>query len=285
MGKSSGVLLFAMSRFHSGACESCWFRCFVGAYRLVVLLAAVVSLVTLGACGPSRAANGATDALTPVVESSPEKASIPSPLASPVETATPETAPPQHTPVAVVTASTSTALPTFTRVPPKLTPTTRPTAVQSNFSLVSAGEPLRLRIPAIGVDAVIEPVGIAADGSMGLPKGYDTVAWYMLGPRPGEKGNAAIAGHLDSTTGPAVFWRLRQLQVGDKVYVYSTDNVEREFEVIAKETYPDGQAPIMRIFGPAEQRNLNLITCVGVFDRAAHNYSDRLVVYTQMTSP
>ena len=40
---------------------------------------------------------------------------------------------------------------------------------------------------------------------MGVPKGFDTVGWFGEGTKPGAPGNAVMAGHVDSKTGPAVF--------------------------------------------------------------------------------
>jgi hypothetical protein len=74
----------------------------------------------------------------------------------------------------------------------------------------AVGLPVRLRIPAIAVDAAVEHVGLTPDGAMDVPASYADVAWYTLGPKPGEPGNAAIAGHLDSPTARTAFWDLRK---------------------------------------------------------------------------
>ncbi len=186
----------------------------------------------------------------------------------PPPTATPE--PPTATPTA-----TRTLTPTFTvTTVPSLTPTPTPTP----------GLPVRLRIPAIGVDAFVEPVGLTEDQAMDVPSRWEDVAWFKLGYRPGMTGNAVIAGHLDTNTGaPAVFWDLNKLQPGDEVIVVGDDGVERVFVVEGAEVYPYDQAPVQRIFGPADRPQLNLITCNGAWDREVRNYSHRLVVYTVAT--
>src|SRR4051812_34701143 len=84
---------------------------------------------------------------------------------------------------------------------------------------VRAGQPVRVKIPIIGVDAAVEQVGKTPDGAMDVPHDYSETAWYNLGPRPGEPGNAVIDGHVDSTTGKAVFWDLRKLTRGDRIVV------------------------------------------------------------------
>jgi sortase (surface protein transpeptidase) len=107
------------------------------------------------------------------------------------------------------------------------------------------------------------------------------VAWYKLGPRPGETGNAVIDGHLDSAVGPAIFLYLRNLRIGDRIYVTDDGGVVRTFAVTEMDSYGLNDAPLERIFGPSSGHNLNLITCSGTWDAQAHIYNQRLVVYTQ----
>jgi hypothetical protein len=73
----------------------------------------------------------------------------------------------------------------------KTNPVTKAEFVQEKPS----GLPVRLKIPSIGVDARIKPVGLTADGAMDVPAGPADVAWFDLGPRPGEIGSAVVAGH------------------------------------------------------------------------------------------
>jgi sortase (surface protein transpeptidase) len=141
-----------------------------------------------------------------------------------------------------------------------------------------------LVIPRLRITAAVEHVGLADDGSMEAPKRYDTVGWYRLGSRPGERGSAVLAGHLDSKTGPAVFWRLGELRPGDVVLVRSNDGVERRFTVEAQETFRFDAAPVERIFAAADRPRLNLVTCSGVFDRRSQNYDLRLVVFATLAA-
>ncbi|RME43542.1 MAG: class F sortase [Chloroflexi bacterium] len=153
-----------------------------------------------------------------------------------------------------------------------MTPTPSPTP--------RPGLPVRLEIPAIGVDALIEHVGLTEDLAMDVPKKVEDVAWYELGYRPGERGNAVIAGHLDTAKGkPAVFWDLESLKPGDEIFVRSLDGVRRRFIVDYHTRYPYNDAPVQQIFGPSEVPQLVLITCKGTWDRVNRNYSHRVVVY------
>lgn len=142
--------------------------------------------------------------------------------------------------------------------------------------------PNRLRIPSLGIDAAIQWVGVDSEGRMGVPSNYTDVAWYEDGPAPGTRGNAVLAGHFDSTTGPAVFYHLGDLKPGDEIVTATADGQEYRFIVIDSEVYDTDEAPLERIFGPADRPYLNLITCDGVFDRSLRQYDQRLVVYSTL---
>ncbi len=141
---------------------------------------------------------------------------------------------------------------------------------------------MRLRIPAIGVSATVERVSVVEDGTRAVPKNEWNVGWYRGGYVPGTLGNAVMAGHLDWTNGPAVFWNLKRLKVGDTIYVTDSRKVERKFIVQRTVVYPFDQAPLDAIYGKSANANLNLITCAGKYDRALQNYDKRLVVYTTL---
>ncbi|MGN6607709.1 MAG: sortase domain-containing protein, partial [Jatrophihabitans sp.] len=89
----------------------------------------------------------------------------------------------------------------------------------SGSSVAGVGVPVRLRIPSIGVDATVMRLGRDASGAMQTPPEWQVPGWYADGPRPGQVGPAVIVGHVDSVGGPAVFFRLPELRIGDRVYV------------------------------------------------------------------
>lgn len=148
----------------------------------------------------------------------------------------------------------------------------------ANFNV---GIPVSLSIPAIGVNAPVIQVGVDANGNMDSPKTATDTAWYAPGARPGQPGNAAIAGHIDfAGVGPAVFWDLQLLGVGSEIFVADDQGKQRRFVVTGIESYVADQAPLERIFGPASTANLNLISCLGNFDPVTRSYDRRIVVYT-----
>ncbi|MCX6046020.1 MAG: class F sortase [Chloroflexi bacterium] len=142
--------------------------------------------------------------------------------------------------------------------------------------------PVRLIIPSLKIDTTIESVGKAEDGEAGVPQSPKNVAWYNVGPKPGETGNAVISGHLDDKVGPAIFWRLRELKVADTITVVDKAGKQRNFKVLEVATYPYAKAPLNKIFGFDLEHDLNLITCTGRWNNSTHTYSQRLVVYTRL---
>lgn len=142
------------------------------------------------------------------------------------------------------------------------------------------GAPARIMIPSIAVDAAVEKVALAADGSMDVPKRSRNAAWYSLGPRPGETGSATITGHVDSAYGgPAVFTDLREVKPGDAISVQDDTGAVTRFTVRKTRRY-DASADATDVFTSNDGgAHLNLITCVGAWDNRAKQYAERLVVF------
>lgn len=146
------------------------------------------------------------------------------------------------------------------------------------------GAPTRIRIPAIGVDAPLTRLARAPDGTMQAPPQWDVPGWYASGPRPGEIGPAVIAGHIDSTSGPAVFFRLRDLAVGAAVYVSTDDGRVLRFVVDERQTFLKARFPTRLVYGPQPVPVLRLVTCTGAFDASAGSYLSNLVVSAHLTT-
>lgn len=141
-----------------------------------------------------------------------------------------------------------------------------------------------MQIPVIGVDAGLDPLGLSSDGTLEVPA-YDRAGWYEGGAKPGDRGPAVIAAHVDSTTGPAVFYRLRRLVAGDVLAVHYDDGSRVDFVVTGSERYPKSQFPGEAVYGATDVAALRLITCAGAFDRAARSYRENLVVWAVASSP
>ncbi|WP_033540990.1 class F sortase [Planococcus sp. CAU13] len=144
--------------------------------------------------------------------------------------------------------------------------------------------PARIAIPSIGVDAVIEATGVLDNGEMGVPEDINQVGWFEPGFKVGAKGHAVLAGHVDSLTGPAIFYHLAKVEPGETVIVTDKDGREMVFKINDKTSYPTDEAPIADIFGASEGRMINLITCTGTFNRDTGSHEERLVVTAELVS-
>ncbi len=146
--------------------------------------------------------------------------------------------------------------------------------------------PVRLEIPTIGVNSIVEPVGVLSSGDLETPSAHPwvDVGWYASGPGPGEHGSAVIDGHLDRPGGyPAVFWYLRNIHVGDAVIVVTAQGETKHFRVTSIAFYPPQAAPLQEIFGNDSGTYLNLITCAGDWIPSQHQTTLRQVVYTVLS--
>lgn len=138
--------------------------------------------------------------------------------------------------------------------------------------------PIKLTIPALGVEAAVEAVGQDEDGAMSVPTDPDDVAWYAGGPGMGVPGNVVFAAHINWNLRPRPFSQLHALQPGDAVQVIDADG--RGFEYVVEHSYwvrAEG-APVDEIFAPSASPVVTLITCGGEYVASRREYLDRLIV-------
>ena len=144
--------------------------------------------------------------------------------------------------------------------------------------------PVEVTIPALGIDSLLAGLHLQPDGSLQVPSDTGQVGWYADGPSPGDRGASVLVGHLDSATGPAVFYRLSQLRPGATVRVRRAGGDTVVFRVDRTATYPRGHIPAAVFASPTTA--LRLITCSGGFDTADGHYTDNLVVFaTRAATP
>jgi LPXTG-site transpeptidase (sortase) family protein len=163
------------------------------------------------------------------------------------------------------------------------TPSVTSRALANSFVTenIGPGLPVRLKIPKIKVNAVIDYVGLTPQGTMGIPTVPSRAAWFKLGARPGEAGSAVISGHVNWYNGAySIFLNLNKLKPGDKISVLDDKGATISFVVRQIVTYGANQ-DATNIFSNADGlAHLNLITCSGTWDKVAKQYSKRLVVFT-----
>jgi sortase (surface protein transpeptidase) len=164
-------------------------------------------------------------------------------------------------------------------VPPAVVP---PQPAAESFRSVrtyqEVAPPVRLRIPAVGIDTPLQRLGRAADETIEVPADFGVAGWFVDGPRPGQAGPAVILGHVDSRRGPGVFYPLAGLRPGSDVQVDRADGSTVAFRVVDVQEVAKAAFPTQLVYGPTLQPSLRLVTCGGAFDRTAGSYRDNVIV-------
>ena len=183
--------------------------------------------------------------------------------------------------VAVLTACTGTGGSPTTGAVPAASPSAvtppaaeaPPAAGPAVLDPAAVPPPTDLSIPAIGVDSSLLQLGVADDGTAEVPERYGSAGWFDGGGRPGARGPTVLLGHVDSTDGPAVFYRLRDLDPGDEVVVTVAGDGVARYAVTGTEQVAKGEFPTAAVFGATTADVLRLVTCTGDFDRGARSYT------------
>jgi sortase (surface protein transpeptidase) len=143
--------------------------------------------------------------------------------------------------------------------------------------------PARLAVPALGVDAPVDPVGVRDDGQMQLPDDVDRVGWYRFGPVPGAGGAAVLAGHVDDREqGRGALAPLREAAAGDEVRVTDAAGAVTRWRVVSRELIEKQALPVDRLFSPTGPARLVLVTCGGRFLPQLGSYRDAVVVVAEI---
>jgi LPXTG-site transpeptidase (sortase) family protein len=165
-----------------------------------------------------------------------------------------------------------------------LQPAVRVNGLLSNADIktISPGQPLRVRVPRLSVDAKIDQMGLTKTGAMDTPDNIATAGWYKYGPSPGSVGSAVIVGHKTGFKGvPGVFNDLGKMQKGDSIEVIDDKNQSLRFTVRETKSYKWNDTPT-EVFNSASGAHLNLITCTGSWDVNAKQFQHRLVVFADL---
>ncbi|WP_157970741.1 class F sortase [Nakamurella deserti] len=167
-----------------------------------------------------------------------------------------------------------------TALPPALAPAPATTPVPATPVVPAPGPPDRLRMPTLGIDSPVIPIGVTGSGELEIPEDVDDIGWYRYGPVPGEAtGSAVLSGHVDSATqGAGPFARLGELAEGDLVTVVDASGAAHDFTVLSREEWAKSEVPLDRIFDRGGSPRLVLITCGGDFDADAGHYEDNIAI-------
>lgn len=182
----------------------------------------------------------------------------------------------------LATESEITALPEAPTQQSQLEPSPTPTNIPLPVPVPDA-TPIEIVIPSIDVKSSIEQVGQTKTFEMDVPKNAANTAWYVYGAKPGQEGNAVINGHYDTPSGKAaVFFKLKTIKPGEEVQIIAQDGSQTNFAVEKVEVINTNEFPAEYVFHTKPGKNLNLITCGGIWDPIARNYKQRIVVYTTL---
>jgi sortase (surface protein transpeptidase) len=239
------------------------------AFAVALVVAAAVFAVVLGFGGNSK---------------SPKPAADSTPRTSAPVTSTPATSAPSS-------SATSSAPPTTkptTSAPAKPTPTSTSTGVGTQDASITAlndkvhNQPVRIRIPSLGVDAGIIPVGVDGTGALEVPSNVVQAAWYQAGATPGDAGTAIIAAHVDFNGSLGLFNKLHTLPRGAEIDVVDASGKTRVFHATTGSLAPKSDPSTVQSLAAASavkgQPRLALITCGGDLDTVKHSYYDNYVL-------
>jgi Sortase domain len=142
--------------------------------------------------------------------------------------------------------------------------------------------PVSLTIPSQGIQSKLIHLGVTKIGALQVPVSTAVAGWYTSSPRPGAIGSSIIAGHIDSISGPGVFYRLHEMKLGQKIYVKRADGSVAIFRVTALHSYLKSRFPTQGIYGATPDAELRLITCGGEFDPATGHYLSNVIVFASL---
>lgn len=162
-----------------------------------------------------------------------------------------------------------------------LQPATLPPADEAGLS---RSVPTAVEIPKISVSSNLVSLGLQGDGSLQVPTDFSKAGWYSSGAYPGQADEppALIVGHVDNYKGPAIFFRLKELGVGDRVRVPRADGTTATFVVYRTANYVKTSFPAQSVYAATGRPELRLITCTGQFDSNARSYLSNVVVYAYL---
>ncbi|MDA0244359.1 MAG: sortase [Chloroflexi bacterium] len=174
------------------------------------------------------------------------------------------------------------ATPELRELPSEASMAEAPTSMRQ----LTEGQPQRLVIPKLGVDAPVRDVGLSAiyDPTQGsdlfyqwqVPANY-AAGWHHNSAPLGRAGNTVLNGHQNVYG--EVFRDLEDLAVGDGLILYDEDGRSHLYQVTNREILPErGQSEAVRLenarwIAPTMDERVTIVTCWPYTDN-----SHRLVI-------
>ncbi len=147
-------------------------------------------------------------------------------------------------------------------------------------------QPVRIRIPALKVNAPIIPAAVDASGALQVPANVFQAAWFQAGNAPGQPGTAIVAAHVDFQGALGLFNGLHTLPRGSAIYVTDASGHVRVFHsttgTLAPKSDPSTVESLAAAAAKPGQVRLALITCGGDLNYAKHSYYDNFVLLADL---
>lgn len=153
-------------------------------------------------------------------------------------------------------------------------------------------EPVTLSIPQLYIDAPVIKLGLGDDNVPQVPDEADQVGWYDFSATPGRSNNAVFSGHVDWQTRSGdpiagVFYRLRELKIGDEIKVTLEDDKVLTYRVTGNVATVYDDPNIEKAMEPTADDTITLITCGGSWIKDSSKefggiYSHRIVVRAEL---
>lgn len=149
--------------------------------------------------------------------------------------------------------------------------------------------PTRIEITRIGIDAPIVRMGFEPGTNIpDVPKTAYEAASYDFNPVPGVGYNALFSGHVDWQTRdgspiPGVFYRLRELRIGDEITVTLEDGNVLMYKVTGNVAAKFDDPNVLKALAPIQKDVITLVTCGGDWEpnpaeENGGNYTHRIIV-------
>jgi Sortase domain len=136
-------------------------------------------------------------------------------------------------------------------------------------------KPTLLVVPAANISVLLERLVENEEGRIEVPADTESAGWWRK-RRPTSP--IVLVGHLDSKTGPAVFYGVQDLRFGDQIFVSFEDGSNASYTIRQIERVSKNDFPSQRVYNEGKGE-VRLVTCGGKFNRRTGHYEDNVVVY------
>jgi sortase (surface protein transpeptidase) len=148
-----------------------------------------------------------------------------------------------------------------------------------------AAAPVSVAVPKLGVRSRLVDLRTDPRGALQPPSDPQQAGWYVGSSHPGDPGPTVLAGHVDSRSGPGVFYHLDRLRPGDSIVVGRADRTAVRFVVTRVLRVSKQHFPTALVYLGTRSPSLRLISCGGSFDRSTGHYRDNVIVLASPARP